>query len=428
MNQRNAIEWILGEVEGLVASGVIPPECGEALRRHYGERLAGTDTTGRTVVLSVIGAALIGAGVILLVAHNWDALGRPARTVLSMLPLLVSGALSIFAAWRRSGSVAWRESTGVAQSAGVAASIALVSQTYHVVGDLGDFLFTWLILILPLPYLLRAICPALIYLGGIAVWAGCRASAAGVSGGAPGYWLFLAALVPFFVSVVRENRLGRSTAWLASVGVISAAFGLGFSDPDGAWIPAFAGFSGVVYLAGALGFPERRYHPVRLLGAAGIAGLTFALAFKPLWSDLHLRWPGIFTAGGAAALALPCVAFALESWPFRNKADFNRVAAAFPVLTAVVFIFCQDPSRALFAVLVMNFYGFLLALATAFRGLRERAALTLNAGLILFAALLLARFMDSEFGILERAVAFIFSGALILGANLWMLRGKGAAR
>ena len=70
------------------------------------------------------------------------------------------------------GSTAWREGIAILITAAVAASIALVGQTYHIPGDLGAFLLTWMLLILPLIYLLEASAPCVVYLAGITAWAG----------------------------------------------------------------------------------------------------------------------------------------------------------------------------------------------------------------------------------------------------------------
>lgn len=419
------MQWIMDEVDDLVASGVLTAESGAALRRHYGQRLARQETGGRVVLLSVLGAALIGAGVILLIAHNWEDLGRPVRTFLSLLPLLISGAISLFTLLRRAGSTAWRESAGVAQSAGVAASIALVSQTYHISGELSDFLFTWLILILPLPYLLRAVMPALVYLAGIAVWAGATFSLSFGNQGAPAYWLFLAAILPFYGLAVRADRLGRSTAWLSAFLGVSMTFGLGFTNLRGAWIPAFSGLFGVLYLAGALGFPERRYDPLRVMGALGTAVLSVWLSFKAPWSSFSAAWTGFPWPVYVLAVGFPCVSLALWTRGHFCKTDFNRFAAVFPLVVVVAYgVVLGAKTGETFGAICFTFYALALALGTAFRGLRQRATLTLNGGLLILAALIVSRFVDSDFSIVARGVAFVLLGCAMLGANLWILKAK----
>ena len=422
------MRWIVEEVDDLVAAGVISAESGAALRRHYEAKIEQKDSGGRVVLLSVLGATLIGAGILLIIAHNWDNLGRPARTALSLLPLLTGIALSLWTLLKRATSTAWREGAGVAQSAGVAASIALVSQTYHISGELSDFLCTWLILTLPIPYLLRAVMPALVYIAGIAVWAGTSFDLYQGNHGAPGYWLFLTAILPFYGLALREDRLGKWTTWLSAALGLSAAFGLGFTNMRELWIPAFSGLFGVYYLFGALLFPERRTHPLRVLGALGAGYLSVMLTFKDVWPQGTIDWSAMHWPAYVLAAGLPCASFALLAWALQRKEDFNRFVGAFPVVALLAFggdaALLNGPSSKLILAIAMTLYAFALALGTAFRGLQQRAFATLNGGLLLLAALIIARFVDSEFSIVARGIAFVLLGCLMLGANFWMLKTK----
>ncbi len=91
------------------------------------------------LLLAIVGSALIGAGIILLIAHNWDELSRPVRSAIAFLPLLASHALSVFVLRRRDGSQPWRESAAIFNVAAIGAAISLVSQTYQIHGDFARF-------------------------------------------------------------------------------------------------------------------------------------------------------------------------------------------------------------------------------------------------------------------------------------------------
>ena len=428
VNKRTAMRWIVDEVDELVETGVLTSETGTALRHHYEQKLAQEDSGGKTVLLAVLGATLIGAGIILIIAHNWDDLGRPARTALSLLPLLAGIALSLWALLKQAASIAWREGAGVAHCAGVAASIALISQTYHISGELSDFLFTWLLLILPIPYLLRAFMPALIYLAGIAVWAGTSFELFSASYGAPGYWLFLVAILPFYGYCIREDRLGRTTAWLSAVLGVSMAFGLGFTYMCWTWIPAFCCLFGLFYLAGVLLFPERRYNPLRVMGGVGTGYLAVLLSFRDMWNWNHVTWSDLHWPVYVLALGLAFASLALLAWALRRREDFNRFAAALPVVALLGFginmALLHGQEARTGAAILFNFYAFVLALGTAFRGLQQRAFATLNGGLLILAALIVSRFVDSEFSTVARGIAFVVLGCVMLGANFWLLKTK----
>jgi len=80
--------------------------------------------------------------------------------------------------------------------------------------------------------------------------------------------------------------------------------------------------------------------------------------------------------------------------------------------------------------ILINVYGVTLAISSIFRGIRQRAVLTLNGGLFLMAALVSSRFVDSNsiFVQLDLALFLLgvlaFLGVFTLEVNLWLLKIK----
>ena len=73
--------------------GVVSAEAADKLRQHYGP-LGKTD--GRRIALvlfGLLGAVLIGGGIILLIAYNWSELTRPVRAAISFAPLVLAQVL-----------------------------------------------------------------------------------------------------------------------------------------------------------------------------------------------------------------------------------------------------------------------------------------------------------------------------------------------
>jgi hypothetical protein len=90
MSKRN-VQWLYEELPGLVGKGVLPAETAEKLRQHYGNAETGGGKRWAIILFGILGGALIGAGVILLLAHNWDEFSRPVRAALSFAPLVGFG-------------------------------------------------------------------------------------------------------------------------------------------------------------------------------------------------------------------------------------------------------------------------------------------------------------------------------------------------
>ena len=167
-NQR-AVRWLRAELPALVSSGTISAENAQAIERYYEASARGSHKVG-FVLLAVIGSILVAAGIVLLIAHNWDDFSRPIRSVIAFLPLLAAQALSAFVLMRRDESQAWRESAAIFNVAAVGTAISLVSQTYQIHGSLANFILVWMLLSIPLVYLMRTTLGAVTYLIGAAVW------------------------------------------------------------------------------------------------------------------------------------------------------------------------------------------------------------------------------------------------------------------
>jgi len=75
--------------------------------------------------------------------------------------------------------------------------------------------------------------------------------------------------------------------------------------------------------------------------------------------------------------------------------------------------------------LLFNAYMFALGVGTIVWGVREGAIGIVNGGMIILTALIVARFFDSDMGLIARGVAFILIGIGFLVTNLILIkRGK----
>ena len=108
------------------------------------------------IVFGILGALLIGLGIILILAHNWEFFSRPLKTAIAFIPLLVGQGLCGFTLWRQSDSVAWREASSTFLFIAIGACISLLSQIYNIEGSLSGFTLMWMGLALPVIYVMRS--------------------------------------------------------------------------------------------------------------------------------------------------------------------------------------------------------------------------------------------------------------------------------
>ncbi len=432
---RRAVRWLRGQLPELVAAGAISSENARAIERHY-ESVKPRTNFG-FVILATVGAALVGAGIILLIAHNWDELSRPTRTIIAFLPLLIAQALVVFVLLRRNESRPWREAVAVFDVAAVATAISLISQTYQIQGSFAEFMRVWLLLSIPIVYLLRTTLGAVVYVIGTIVWLFSRWGFFSREANPMLFWILLLLVVPYFLIRFRKDRNSRETATLAIALAVSAVFGLGstaeFAKADLGGI-AFAGLFAAIYLCGIKFFPrtDERLHIVALLGGIGVGVTAIVLGFESSWRMSHdLNW-GERTATANFALALellfPVVAVCLAGLDvFRRRFEFSLTVAATPIIVAIAWGIAKSCDCSFVAAAIMNCYALLLGIDILARGIRTNSIARANFGLLLIAALAISRFFDSDLSFVTRGVGFIIVGAGFLIANILLFRKRATA-
>ena len=380
----------------------------------------------------MLGGLLISAGVILLFAHNWEQFGRPARTVLSFLPLLVGIAVSIGSILRKNHSTALAEGAGAFHALAVGACLALIGQTYQLLGSFTGFMLTWMLLALPLVYLLRSAGVALIYVAGITTWAG---DLVVENRSMLWFWALIALVLPFYVQLIKENRFSGRAWWLSLAIALALPVGAGFQCDRAfffEWPLVFSGIFTSLYLAGCAWFrrPQapRIAHPFIFVGQLGIVVLTIWLSYRFAWqsfpsaSDVSSQTWIIADAIAYGFCALALILFAL-CW--MRKMEINPVAGLLPaVILSATFLLRAGLGWTL---LLVNLYALALGVVTMVRGIRDLRFASLNAGLLLVAALVIARFFDSELNFILKGAAFILVGAGFCVANIFLLKKRKAA-
>jgi uncharacterized membrane protein len=424
----------------LVSQGVVPSEVADSIRRYYGEPEAAGSTAKRWAIIlfSILGSLLIGGGIILLLAHNWEELSRAMRTVISVLPLVISAGLGGWLLYTKRPSIAWREGVGTAQTLAIGSSIALVSQTYNLGGRLDEFMLTWSLLALPVAYLLGATIPALLYLIGITVWTGAM-----MFRGAQALWYFplLALALPYLWWTSRPTRYHPRPVWFVWVLAITVCIASGTAlervcGEFKTWPALYGGLFGLLFLIGSRWWgeaPAAWQRPLQNIGALGAVGLSLVLSFSNLWK--RVRWGSLLegTDAGLAALELTVVALIaaaasvlwVQSWA--RRAWHEVMIGALPALACIAWAFALQRAAPVAAAL-FNFFLFALGIGTLTIGMRGRRLGVVNAGMLVLAAVILCRFFDANLGFALRGVAFILIGIGFLVTNAVLLRWKGAVK
>jgi len=432
-----SIRWLLGELPGLVSEGVLDETTADRLRRHYPEPASMSGSRLAVIVCALFGALLIGSGVILLLAHNWEHLGRPARTVIAILPLLVSQVLAGWVLIRRGESTAWREGSATMLTLALAAAIALVDQTYHTGDDLESFLWRWSLLLAPVPWLLNSTAAAMIFLASLTWWA---ASAKFDRLEVIWLWPLALAVVPHVVSVMRSDRRGLRAAnlqWACAVFLcVAAGLGLEWRVP-GLWIGVYTGLFALMIAGGTVMRRDEEglwRRPFEVVGVAGSIVLWLILSFDEPWKNIgwqHIHNDARFHDAASVfdvvlAVGLPLAALAVVALILDRKRHRLQLAwvASVPLVAVLwPWVASGDTLDAKYvAAIAFNCLLFGVGIATIVSGVRRQHLGTVNLGMVVVALLVVVRFFDAEIGFVVKGLAFIVVGIGFLIANLVMAR------
>lgn len=434
------VQWLYGELPELQANGVLDADAVQRLHEHYGEVRMRSGRAVAVTIFSALGAALIGAGIILLLAHNWQDLGRPIRCAIAMGPLLLSQGLTIWMLLNRRDDLAWREGLAAFNALAVGASIALVGQTYHIPGDTGDFLLTWSLLVLPILYVARSLFACAFYWALINAWSGYEQFHAGQ---AALFWVLLGISLPYYVM---EGRRGLLSARFATLST-ALAFCLLVSDGivlehaiPGLWILVYSAMLAVFYLCGCFWFrnaTDDASRPFAVIGSLGIPILAFAFTWEGAWNEVgwsyyrhgmrYNAWTSSLDIVIAAAWMIAAVALLVSV--FRRRELPRLIYGSFPILASVGYGITAWTDREGIAMILFNLYVLLLGVATLAGGIRSGRLAVVNGGMVILTALLVARFFDTDIGFVVRGVAFILIGIGFLVTNILVIRmAKGGAQ
>jgi uncharacterized membrane protein len=416
----------------LLDAKVIDEETAEKIRKYYRERKSAA--TGRLfIVFAILGSLLVGLGIILIIAHNWDSLTISVKAVLAFVPLITGQVFCGFVIAKRYENIGWREASAVFVSLAVGASIGLVSQIYHIPGNFAAFMLTWMILVLPVVYIMRSSVTSLLYICGVTVYGFDAAYGNGQSGGYL-YWLLLFAVVPFYCfTLIRNMPKSNFTVmhnWFLPLSVIILLGSVADSFPS--WMyPAYVSVFGILMLIGNLTqfqYENGFSNGFQVLGFLGTLVVLILLSFPDNWRGFNYNnatgvelfySPEFIVFAGVSTIAL-----ALAIYEYRTK-----LLSRIPVLELFFVMFAITFFLGLYtqiAVVLINIYVLALGIWVIREGERRNHLGVLNFGLAIIGVLAISRFFDSHITFVIRGLIFLAVGVGFFVTNYRMIKKRKA--
>ena len=158
------------DLQELIRENIIDQETAQRILKFY-ERKNKKEPNRLVFIFGIIGAVLIGLGIILIIAHNWDEYTKFTKSALAFLPLVLGQISCFYTFLKKKNSPVWTEASSVFLFFSIGATISMIAQIYHIDGDLSKFILTWMILALPQIYILNSSSTSLFFISGITFYA-----------------------------------------------------------------------------------------------------------------------------------------------------------------------------------------------------------------------------------------------------------------
>jgi len=419
---------LIKEISAWQQANVITDEQAASIKRLYSDKDK-PDVNILLIIFSVLGALLIGGGIILIIARNWSEFPIAARVCFSFLPLAASQALTAYILYKKIRGAAWREGAAIFYSISVFACVALVSQIFHLYDDFSMFVLICSILAFPICYVLDATMPVLVYIAGITVWA-VSFNEYKMLVNILVYLLLMLPIIPYVLRRLKANISGAHTQLILWFLTLSGYFAFLRTFYDvGLLLIMMCVYSTTLYMISRhppIHNLPIRLNPMRILGFLGVIGALYTVSIDfEYWIGYYYKsedvWPYI------TILCIMGALYALLLYK-RIKEDSKFIKIAQPVsicASAPIIILLgkfHDASQYNFnmgfCVAIISLYLIALGVALVINGLADMSFFTSCVGVLIISLIILIRFFDYSYSFWVRGIGFIFIGAMFLAANM----------
>ena len=422
----------LSYTKELLDAGVIDQSTAEKINAYFANKSKQRPNL-LLMIFGVLGASLIGMGILLIIGHNWDQFPKGLKTFLAFLPLLVGQGLCFYTLRKRPDSKTWRESTSIFLGLSVPACLALISQIYHLQGDLASFLFICLLLALPIVYVMNSSTTSLLYWFGTLVFAFSAYSTSYELSGLLKYILLIVLASPFAVYLFLKKSNHNATilhSWMIPFSLL-AGLNLGVIH-EASYAPLFfMSLLSVLYMVGYLK-PMKKQEVFKsgfvVIGSVGTVIALLLFTYYDFWKSVEERVI-LFTNDQLLSIISISVVFLLACFLLfyhRQQKSLDTSAPIKWVFIAFAIIYGIGTMHALTATLLINFLLLAIGVFTILAGVKRDHLGILNYGLIIISALIFLRFIDANISFIIRGLLNIAVGLAFFYANYKLIKKRKA--
>lgn len=412
----------LKELLELVENEVISKDVASKIEQYYKSKTS--DNPNRLfTVFGVLGSILVGLGITLILAHNWDNFSKTIKTLFAFAPLVIGQILVGFSILKKK-SQTWKEASGTFLFFAVGTSIGMVSQIYNIPGNFTNYMLIWILLCVPLLYILKSNALALLHI----VYATIYACNYGYEYGGKAPWLFLVLillLLPYYLRLLKSKPNANITS------VFNWLLPLSFVITLGAFIAKFEALIflsyiilfGLFYNIGKLPKFENlklRQNGYLVFGSLGTVILLLIVSFRWVWEEV-LR-VSLFPGKESVFVTVLFFAsiFILIYLFIKKRVDkLNLFHYIFIIMTILFFVGLTNDIT---PTIITNLLLLILGINAIKLGVDKVHFGILNYGLVIITALIFCRFFDTNMGFAIKGLLFVIVGIGFFVANYIMLK------
>lgn len=426
------IRWLLTEIERWEADGLVSTEQARRLRERY--KASADGTSWGTVVFASAGAVVVGLGVILMLAYNWDEIPKFGKLTL----VFASVATAHFFGLRWEQRSDWWRQLGAAMNLlgtmCFGAGIWLIAQIYHIDEHYPNGFLFWGLGALAMAWALESVLQGLLATVLFAIWGGCESFAFRD----PNLWA-----LPLLVLTISPLAWRRQSALLLGVLLAAVQFlllanlttigaGAHMLTSSLAW-GAFLVAVARLMAGGGLGFA----------GGGGVASgfgylttvfCAYVLSFNSGWRYV-MDWEQARVSVHGAALTVSWVLFALAvaAWALVTVRVVSGKLTGlggeeWVVPVALIYSYALVWGRygALAQMGAHPFTLMLVGIAAAWmwQGCRDGRLKPTLLGSLLFALVVLARYFDLFQSLATRGLAFVILGGVFIAEGIYFRKRR----
>jgi uncharacterized membrane protein len=418
------------ELSELVAASVISEDTADNIRNYYAQK-SNPSQNKLFVIFGILGALLMGLGIILIIAHNWDELSILTKTILAFVPLILSQLACGYTLTKQQMNTTWRESASTLLFLAIGASISLISQIYNIPGDISSFLLTWLLLGLPLVYVMQSSFTSILYITGATVYGAYDNYWMYYNEESYLFWLLLLAIIPYYYLLYKKNPRGHFLLihhWFIAIAFTISLATLAHTNEELIFVAYMNLFCFFTLIGHAV---DQKNHSGKANAYVSIGQIATMILL--LVSTFHDFWQGVQSSAHYTAQTLVTsefiaviitAALAVGVLVYKKvklqQESIRPLETVFIYFIVIYIIGLFSPMTAVFT----NILFLVLSIQIIREGIKKEHLGITNLGLLMITALVACRFFDTDLQFAVRGMMFLFVGVGFFVTNFLMIKKR----